>query len=282
MNKQILIAIFAFNFINFSFSQSQQLSTLTLGKSSSDVQYDGHFGGFDFGFNTMMSAPFERSFDNNQYWKNNIANSFQFNFNLFDYKFPIIRQYLGLTTGFGISVSSYSFKNDAFNYTLQHTPDSTYAQVFSPGTIYNDTIDGKLRTNSLSLSYFTVPLLLEFATKERQEKSFYFAAGVIAGIRFVSNYAQAGRYENGGRFYNLTRAKYNTNLLSFEATVRLGYSWGGLFANYNLNTLFKEGKTVNVYPFRAGISFNIDYDELEDEDVDFDFSPTGNTKYTRR
>jgi hypothetical protein len=245
------------------------------------VIYDAHWAGFDIGFNTMMSAPFKRDFDSNPYWENNIANSIQFNMGLWEYKIPIVRQYLGITTGLGFSISSYSFKNDAKNYTLQYNSDTTYAQVFSPGILYNDTIDGKLRNNYLTLGYFTVPLLIEFATKEREKKSFYAAAGVVAGIRFTSSYLQSGRYESGDRFYNTIRAKYNTNLLSIEATARFGYDWGGFFASYNLNTLFKEGKTVNVYPFRAGITFNVDYNEISEEEFDFDFENPVNDRYSK-
>jgi hypothetical protein len=282
MKIKLISALFTLS--SFALFGQKSSSTFVDNKAQGDdekVIYDAHWAGFDIGFNTMMSAPFKRDFDANPYWENNIANSIQFNMGIWEYKIPIVRQYLGITTGMGFSISSYSFKNDAMNYTLQYTADTTYAQVFSPGVIYNDTIDGKLRYNNYTLAYFTVPLLLEFASQEREDKSFYFAAGVVAGIRFAGSYTQGGRYENGGRFYNSTRAKYNTNLLTLEATARLGYDWGGLFASYNLNTLFKEGKTVNVYPFRAGITFNVDYNEISEEEFDFDFEKTDNQRYSR-
>jgi hypothetical protein len=229
--------------------------------------YDGHWAGFDFGFNTLMSGPFERNFTNNPYWENNIGFSSQFNFNVYEYKIPFFRQFLGLTTGLGVSVSSYSFRNDNTNYTLQFNADTTLCTVFNPAVFYTDTVDGRLRNNALTLGYFTVPLLFEFATKEREKKSFYFAAGVVGGIRFSSTYAQSGRFENGSRFSNTTRAKYNTNLFTLEATVRTGYSWGGIFLSYNLNTLFKENKTIALYPFRAGFVFNVDYESADDDEV---------------
>lgn len=281
MKIQLISALFTLS--SFALFGQKSSSTFVDNKAQGDdekVIYDAHWAGFDIGFNTMMSAPFKRDFDANPYWENNIANSLQFNMGIWEYKIPIVRQYLGITTGMGFSISSYSFKNDAKNYTLQYTADSTYAQVL-PGVIHTDTIDGKLRNNSFTLAYFTVPLMLEFASQEREKKSFYFAAGVVAGIRFAGNYVQSGRYENGGRFYNSTRAKYNTNLLTIEATARLGYDWGGLFASYNINTLFKEGKTVNVYPFRAGITFNVDYNEISEEEFDFDFEKTNNKRYSK-
>jgi hypothetical protein len=39
----------------------------------------------------------------------------------------------------------------------------------------------------------------------------------------------------------------------------MGYGAIGLFANYNLTPLFQKDKTVAVYPFSAGFTFNIDY-----------------------
>jgi hypothetical protein len=281
MKIQLMSALFTLaSFVSFGQKSSSVFVNNKSKSGAEKVIYDAHWAGFDFGFNTMMSAPFKRDFANNPYWENNIANSLQFNIGVWEYKIPIVRQYLGITTGMGFSISSYSFKNDAKNYTLQYTADSTYAQVL-PGVIHTDTIDGKLRNNSFTLAYLTLPLMLEFASQEREKKSFYFAAGVVAGIRFAGNYVQSGRYENGGRFNNTTRAKYNTNLLTFEATARLGYDWGGLFASYNLNTLFKEGKTVNVYPFRAGITFNVDYNEISEEEFDFDFEKTNNQRYSK-
>jgi hypothetical protein len=272
-----LVGSTAFGQFNASFNPLQKStfgSTSTNDKNPVSTKgddekttYDGHWAGFDFGFNALMSAPFERNFANNPYWENNIGFSTQFNFNVYEYKIPFFRQFLGLTTGLGVSVSSYSFRNDNTNYTLQFNSDTTFCGEFKPTIFYNDTVDGRLRSNTLSLGYFTIPLLFEFATKEREKKSFYFAAGVVGGIRFSSSYFQSGRFENGSRFSNTTRAKYNTNLFTLEATVRTGYSWGGIFLSYNLNTLFKENKTIALYPFRAGLVFNVDYTSSEDSDV---------------
>ena len=37
----------------------------------------------------------------------------------------------------------------------------------------------------------------------------------------------------------------------------MGYNNWGLFATYGLNSLFKENKTVGVYPLRFGLSLGI-------------------------
>ena len=33
----------------------------------------------------------------------------------------------------------------------------------------------------------------------------------------------------------------------------------GIYASYQLNTLFKNNKTVEVYPFKVGVTFNVDF-----------------------
>ena len=56
---------------------------------------DAHWAGFDFGTLILMSDLFETDFTAADYWKNDVARSMVFNFNFFDYKLPIFKQYLG-------------------------------------------------------------------------------------------------------------------------------------------------------------------------------------------
>lgn len=209
--------------------------------------YDGHWLGFELGTLINMNDFFKTDFTSTPYWKNNIARSSTFNFNFFEFKVPIFKQYIGITTGMGWNVSTVAFKN---NYDLMHTDSSVYA-VSNASQSY--------RTNTLYVQYLKLPLLLDFSTKMEQKKSFYFAAGVVGGVRIYSNTYQSGKYANGDRFRNYVRSKYNLAPFTLEATARLGYGAIGLFANYNLTPLFQKDKTVAVYPFRAGITFNLDY-----------------------
>lgn len=232
--------------INFSLSNGEELEDVEEEEEERKL-YDAHWAGFDFGTLILMSDLFKTDFAANDYWKNNVARSAVFNFNFFDYKFPIIKQYLGLTTGLGWNFTTIGL---AKNYDIAHTSDTIFAVV---NTSQN------YRANTLNVQYITIPLLLEFATKKEQKKSFYLSAGVIGGIRVFSNTRQTGKFGNGDRFDLNVRSKYNLAPFTLEATVRAGFGPVGLFATYNLNTLFKEGKTVAVYPFRTGITLNVDY-----------------------
>jgi TonB family protein len=210
-------------------------------------RYDAHWAGFDIGTLILMSQGFNSSFENNPYWENNVGRSSSLNLNLFEYKLPIFKQYFGLTTGLGMAVSTIGFKD---NYILQHNQDSVFA--------LKDTIQS-YRMNSLSAGYLTVPLLLEFSTKPKQKKSFYVAAGVVGGLRFTSSTTKTGKYANGDRFQNVVRSKYNLNPITLDATVRAGYGLLGVYASYQLSSLFKNNKTVEIFPFKVGLTMNVDF-----------------------
>lgn len=210
-------------------------------------RYDAHWAGFDIGTLILMSNGFNSSFENNPYWENNIGRSSSVNLNLLEYKLPIVKQYLGLTTGLGLAFSTVGFGD---NYLLYHDQDTVFA--------VKDNLQS-YRNNSLTATYLTVPLLLEFSTKAQQKKSFYVAAGVVGGLRIGSYTTKTGKYENGDRFQNVVRSKYNLNPVTLDATLRAGYGWIGLYASYQLNSLFKNNKTVDVFPFKVGVTFNVDF-----------------------
>jgi TonB family protein len=219
-------------------------------------RYDAHWAGFDIGTLILMSKGFNSSFENNLYWENNVGKSSSLNLNLFEYKLPIFKQYFGLTTGLGMAVSTIGFRD---NYILQHNQDSVFA--------LKDTTQS-YRMNNLSAGYVTVPLLLEFSSKPKQKKSFYVAAGVVGGLRFASNTTKTGKYENGDRFQNVVRSKYNLNPITLDATLRAGYGGIGVYASYQLTSLFKNNKTVEIFPFKVGLTVNVDFFKKQKSNVD--------------
>jgi hypothetical protein len=222
-------------------------------------RYDAHWAGMDIGALILMKSFFNSDFDANPYWKNDVIKSTSLNLNFYEYKVPFVKQYFGLTTGFGMNISTIGFKD---NYILYHDKDSVFA--------IKDTIQN-YRTNSLSAYYLTVPLLLEFSSKAKQKNSFYVATGVVGGLRIGSNTTKAGKYVNGDRFQNVVRSRYNLAPFSLEGIIRAGYGAFGLYASYQLTSIFTKDKTVNIYPFKVGVTFNFDfYKKVKSKSVIFD------------
>lgn len=241
---------------NFVISQVNDSELKVSESDEITKRYDAHWAGFDIGSMILMSNGFNSTFENNPYWENNIGKSSSVNLNLLEYKLPIFKQYFGITTGLGLAFSTVGFRE---NFVLFHNQDTVFA--------VKDTLQS-YRNNSLTATYLTVPLLLEFSTKAKQKKNFYVAAGVVGGLRLGSSTTRTGKYENGDRFQTVVRSKYNLNPVTLDATLRAGYGWIGLYASYQLNTLFKNNKTVEVYPFKVGVTFNVDFFEKEKSNKD--------------
>ena len=220
--------------------------------------YEAHWAGMDIGSTILINADFGTDFSSgtwldNPWWENDIINSSTFSFNMFEYKLPIFKQYLGLTTGFGYRNTNISFRN---NYRLSYNEDDVFGEIIDE----EEESISEIKRNYLSAHYFTVPLLLEFATKVKGKKSFYFNTGVVGGVRFASSTTLKGKYDNGDKFTNVRRAKYNMNPIFLDASFRIGYGAFGLFGTYSLTTMFKTGaNTQAVHPLRVGVTWNWHY-----------------------
>jgi hypothetical protein len=206
-----------------------------------------HWAGFELGaqLNTTGFLDFNSAFASTPYWENNVAKSLVFNLNSFQHKFSLIKDVFGITTGYGFSFNNTELTS---SYVLQHDADTVFAvantaQEYKRNTIYS--------------AYFTVPLLLDFTANKSYKKSFYVNAGVVGGVRMYSHQRVTGTYANGDKFENVTKSAFNLNTWMLDATVRMGYGYFGVFANYAVLGMFKEGTTAGVYPLRFGISFNV-------------------------
>ncbi|MEN9421926.1 MAG: hypothetical protein RLZZ107_1405 [Bacteroidota bacterium] len=209
----------------------------------------GHWAGFELGFQLNTSGFLDptTTFATTPYWENNLSKSILFNLNTFQYKFNLISDVLGLTTGYGFNFGTTELTS---SYVLAHNADTVFA-VIDNNQVY--------KRNTLYSAYFTVPLLLELTAGQDQpyKNIFYVNAGVIGGVRMYSHQRFTGTYANGNDFDNKTKSKFNLNTWMLDATVRIGYGHFGLFANYAILSMFKEGTTAGVYPMRFGVSFNI-------------------------
>jgi hypothetical protein len=206
-------------------------------------KYEAHWAGIDMGFSMMTNGQFKTSFDNNPYWKNDPARSMTWNLNVLEHKFGIAHEYFGITTGLGFSFTQVAFRD---NYVLNSTPDTLFAAI--------DTVIDYSK-NKLKAAYLTVPLLLEFCTNEDSDKSFYFAAGVVGGVRLASKTKREGEID-GKEFQQKNKGVYGLNSFKLDGTVRLGYGSWGAFASYSLLPLLDVAKTVEVYPLTFGLSLN--------------------------
>lgn len=223
-----------------------------------DVDSDGdddyeHYGGdltywsgFDVGINLPLNGDFQNSFDS-KHLQIDPSQSFVYSINFAEKRIPIIKDYFGLVTGLGFTNSRYGFKDNQLR--LGATADSTFGIVDT--TLFNGFSKNQLRVNT-----FNVPVLFQINTSKYDHKNFHIAFGAIGGVRIGSNVKYKYDLAGGGDTKNKEKGRYNLNAFQLKGTVRVGYNDFGLFANYDILSLYEKDKSEIAYPFSFGASFH--------------------------
>lgn len=209
-----------------------------------DRTREGHWAGFGINTNGFLNADGKiATGDAAGFLELDHARSIGFNFNLVEKRFPIFREYVGLTTGLGIQWNRYALKN---NVDVMVSADSTYG-------VENTTVDYK--KNVLRSTYLQIPLLLEITTNKDNDKAWHISAGVVGGIRIGSSLKTKWE-EDGKTNKDKVKSNYNFNPFEAHATAIVGYGDISLYVNYGLTQVFEKDKGPNYTPVSAGILLN--------------------------
>lgn len=203
-----------------------------------------HWAGFGIMANGFLNSSGKlSSVGDAEFLELDYARSIGANFNLLEKRFPIFKEYIGLTTGLGIQWNRYMLKNNVDVFSNQ---DSTFG-------VANGFID--YRKNVLRATYLQAPLLLEFNTNKNPEKAWHLSVGVVGGIRIGSSLKTKWEEDDKTR---KERVKSNFNLNPFQAygTAIVGYHNVNLYVNYGLTEIFEKGKGPAFSPVNAGVLFN--------------------------
>ncbi len=200
--------------------------------------------GFYLGVNGYMTSG--QSLDlpeKDSYMDLEYNNSISVNLNLWQQNLAIARGHksaLGLVTGLGVGWNNYRFEK---NTRLVHE-DNQLGH-------YEDEIN--FRKNKLTISHLNVPLMLEFqAAQGNPSSQFHMAAGLNLGVRLRSHtkyvYTVDGSKEKEKDFKS-----YHLVPLRYEAIARIGWGRINLFASYSLNSMFRDERGPELYPFSIGL-----------------------------
>ncbi|WP_084274381.1 outer membrane beta-barrel protein [Crocinitomix catalasitica] len=220
--------------------------SIHVGHKMGDKNALTYWSGFEIGVNVPMNGDFQNSFSGH-HLQTDPGNSFVFSFNLLEQRIKIIGDYFGIVTGIGFTNSRYGFK-DAYT-TLNTVGDTTFGVLDS--TYFRGFTKNQLRVNT-----FNIPILFQINTSKYHENNFHVAFGVIGGLKMGANVKY--KYEVPGGKESKTKEKgdYNLNAFQLTGTVRIGYKDFGLFANYNVLSLYDDGASELAYPFSFGASFH--------------------------
>ncbi len=204
--------------------------------------FRNNWSGIELGMNGFLTPDHSTTLnDDDEFLNIDYTRAISVNFNLYQQNFNLIRNNVGLVTGFGLNWNNYAFENDI---TLKHEKNEL------------DYIEDDIgyRRNRLTQIHFNVPLLLEFQTaRTKKIEQFHLAGGVIGRAR-IGSYTRQVYDFHGDRQKEKIRKSYHTRPFKIDATARIGWGRVNLFATYGLNTLFPSDKGPEVHPFNVGIS----------------------------
>lgn len=112
----------------------------------------------------------------------------------------------------------------------------------------------------LATSTFTVPLMLQFSFREKNERSgrshqgFTIGAGGFAGYR-LGSWTKLKYFEDGSTYKDKNYGSYGLNDWQYGLQGVIGYHSLTFFAKYNLNELFREGQGPKAQTLSFGIRF---------------------------
>lgn len=205
--------------------------------------HDGHWAGIDFGLNVLLDKSFQRAFEGQSQFKNNIITSFNFRVNFIDHKFVLKEDKIGITVGAGYNHSSYDLLK---NFSLKETIETSSNEKIV--TNHFDSIN--YTYNKIRVSYLQIPLLLEITPN----KNYWISPGFIFGYRIGSSTKTLFEYQKT-QYITKTKGSFNLNTFQCDATVRFGFRNFGGYINYSLIPLFNN-KMIAINPLSFGLSFN--------------------------
>lgn len=204
--------------------------------------FDGHWAAFELGYNSFYNTDYSM-YGGNDFMDLRQPNSMEVNINFWEADIPIVNHRIGLVSGMGWTMNNYKFDNPV---TLERTNG-----IINPVNLD----ESGLEKSKLTVSYLTVPLLMEFQIPVNGDlNQLFVAGGVIGGVNIGSHTKVKYKHSK-----NKDHGSFSINPFKYALTARVGVKDICLFANYSLSPLFKDGKGPEIYPFTIGISLcNLD------------------------
>jgi hypothetical protein len=211
------------------------------GWSKKEKKFKGHWAGFELGLNDLLTPDFSfaGTVPETNYLDLNTGRSWNANINFIQYSLPMSSG-IGWVTGLGYERNTYSFDR---NNSIGKDSMGNIGPIYPPNDIIYD--KSKLNTN-----YLTLPLLLEF--QFGPQKKGFVSFGVIGGLKLWST-AKTKYYDNGNKEKDKYRDDFNLSPFRYALTVRAGYRFVNLYANYGMIPLFTRNTGPEVHPVNIGL-----------------------------
>jgi len=205
--------------------------------------FDANWNGFEAGLNMLVNPTLTDvyvSTGGTNGMELRPLRSWYFGFNIADVGIAFDRRHtVGLFTGVGLGWNNFSWNN---NVTVQYDPDNVINTLVP--------IDSSLvvKNSKYGALFLQAPLMVEI----RPTRRMYIDLGVTAGLRIAQwNRVKYGDGESDKHYFSGP-----LNQFKLDASLRIGSSDIGFFANYALLPIFSFGNEQKAHPISFGFSIN--------------------------
>ena len=210
-------------------------------------KFRGHWFGISLGLNSYIDnfSNFNLNSENN-YMSVKVSKSYEFSANPIQFSFPFFNRYVGAVTGIGFSMNNYELLQ---NIDLPIDVNGVIQPTFST----HDYTKNRFKTTSL-----TIPLLLEFQIRMNdKDKRLFLTLGVIGSYNIQRKLKILYYEDNVQVKFKDKTTSWPVNKFNYSGTVRLGYRYFYLFANYSFLPLFIEEQGAQINPVSVGLGLSI-------------------------
>jgi len=206
-------------------------------------RFNGHWAGFELGFNGLYNKDYSlyegTPAAGKEFMELNQPKSLEVNLNFIEYNIVLRDDRLGLVTGLGFSMNNYKFDNPL---TIDKNEDGLIYPIF----LEEDNVE----KSKLTVSYLTVPLMLEVQIPVNgRSNHFFISGGMLGGINLGSHTKVKNDHSK-----TKDHGSFNINPFKYAGIIRFGLKDISLYATCSLTSLFKDDKGPEMYPFSIGIS----------------------------
>ncbi len=210
--------------------------------------FEGHLAGVNLGINSYLDShgnediPAEYSF-----MQLNQEKSIEFSIFPVQEDIRLIGSHLGFVTSMGLKYNNYRFDL------------VSPAQLNEIGLTWFPEMpeEANITKSKLTVLWLAVPLMLEIQIPNGRHNhdGFYLAGGIEGSLRLRSHTKVI--YDNDNtRFKRKNKDDFDLNGLRYTFIARAGYRNIGIYGSYSPQSLFKNNKGPELYPYTIGLSFN--------------------------
>jgi hypothetical protein len=240
-------------FFLFAIAVTGNAQFLKYHNNPDSIGFRGHWAGIGVGFNNYVNKKLSTHLTgDDQFLDLKAARSLNVNINIVQFSFAIRGDYMGVYTGAGIDFYNYFFSG---NNNIMDTLGKIVIKKYINPTFNTEYT---LQKSKLTVVCITVPIIFEyqFPKKAARNKRFRVAGGVLASFT-VNSYSKVVYTPYSAVFTEFNDDSFYLHQFRGGVTVRGGYKFVNVYANFYPTPLFDTSKAPTVYPVDAGLSIVI-------------------------